>query len=85
MRRLITGVATAALTLGLIGPAVAFQCPTLIKQINDAAGSRFDAGAASAKAMAAEALALHNAGKHAEAVKKAEEAAKAMGLKLQKK
>ncbi len=86
MRRLITGVAMGTLALGLIaGPALAAQCPTLIAQINAATGNRFDAGAASAKAIAAEADALHKAGKHADAVKKAEEAAKAIGLKLQMK
>ena len=86
MRRLIMAVATGALGLVLsAGPALATQCPLLIKQIRDAAGNRFDAGAASAKAMAAEADALHKAGKHADSVKKAEEAAKAMGLTLQMK
>lgn len=86
MRRLIMAVATGALGLVLsAGPALAFQCPTLIKQINDAAGNRFDAGAASAKALAAQADALHKAGKHAESIAKADEAAKAMGLKLMKK
>ena len=86
MRRLITGVATGALALGLIAsPALASQCPLLVKQINAAAGNRFDAAANTAKAMAAEADALHKAGKHADSVKKAEEAAKAMGLTLQMK
>lgn len=86
MRRLITGIAAGALALGAIaGPALANQCPTLIKQISDATGNRFDAGAASAKALAAEADALHKAGKHADAVKKAEDAAKAIGLKLKMK
>ncbi|KRT73991.1 MAG: hypothetical protein XU13_C0010G0033 [Candidatus Rokubacteria bacterium CSP1-6] len=86
MRRLITGIATGALALGLIaGPALATQCPLLIKQINDAAGNRLDAASAQAKALAAEADALHKAGKHADSVKKAEEAAKAIGLKLQMK
>ena len=93
MRRLITGVATGALALGLIAsPALASQCPLLIKQINDAAGNRFDAAANQAKALAAEAKMLHEEGvkmkqptKHAESVKKAEEAAKAIGLTLKMK
>jgi hypothetical protein len=86
MRRLITGVATGALALGLIaGPALAGQCPALIKQIRDAAGSRFDAGAASAKVLAAQAEELHKAGKHPESIAKSDEAAKAMGLKIMKK
>ena len=93
MRRLITGVATGALALGLIAsPALAGQCPLLIKQINDAAGNRFDASAASAKALAVQAQMLHDEAvkmkepaKHAESVKKAEEAAKAIGLTLKMK
>ena len=86
MRRLIMAVATGALGLVLsAGPALAFRCPALIKQIRDAAANRFDAGAASAKALAAQAEDLHKAGKHPEAIAKAEEAAKAMGLKLMKK
>ncbi len=84
--RLMTGVATAALALGLIaGPALASQCPLLIKQINEAAGARLDDGANKAKVLAAEAEALHKAGKHAESVKKAQEAAQAMGLQLKMK
>ena len=93
MRRLITGVATGALALGLIAsPALAGQCPALIAQLNAAAGNRFDASAASAKALAVEAQMLHDEGvkmkqpaKHAESVKKAEEAAKAIGLTLKMK
>ena len=93
MRRLITTVATGALALGLTaGPALAGQCPTLIKQINDAAGNRFDAAGNTAKALAAEAQMLHDeavkmkqAAKHAESVAKAQEAAKAIGLTLKMK
>jgi hypothetical protein len=86
MRRLITGIATGALALAVIAsPALANQCPLLIKQINDAAGNRLDAAGNTAKALAAEADALHKAGNHADSVKKAEEAAKAIGLKLQMK
>ena len=44
MRRLITGIASGALALGLVaGPALAAQCPLLIKQVNDAAGNRLEA------------------------------------------
>ncbi len=89
----MTGVATGALALGLIAsPALASQCPLLIKQINEAAGNRFDASAASARALAAEAQTLHEDGvkmkdakKHAESVAKAQEAAKAIGLTLKMK
>ena len=93
MRRVITGIATGALALGLMaGPALASQCPLLIKQINDAVGNRFDAAAAQAKALAGEAQILHDeavkmkqAAKHAESVAKAQEAAKAIGLTLKMK
>ena len=86
MRRLITGIAAGALALGAVaGPALANQCPLLIKQINDAAGNRLDTAGNTAKALAAEADALHKAGKHADSVKKAEEAAKAIGLPLKMK
>ncbi len=79
-------VLMALAMVGLMaGPALAGQCPLLIKQINDAAGSRLDEASAKAKALTAESEALHKAGKHADSVKKAEEAAKAIGLTLKMK
>jgi len=72
----------------LAGPALAFQCPLLIKQINDAVDSRMagqDAAGSTARKLAAEAEALHKEGKHAEAVAKAEEAAQVIRLDLKKK
>jgi hypothetical protein len=78
-----------ALALGLIavvaGPAVAFQCPLLIKQIEEATAGKTDANSTKARALAAEAKKLHEAGKHAESVAKADDAAKAIGLGLKKK
>ncbi|MBI4589355.1 MAG: hypothetical protein HY725_10990 [Candidatus Rokubacteria bacterium] len=93
VNRLMTAVATAALALGLIAsPALAGQCPLLIKQIADATGNRLDAAGNQAKALAAEAQKLHDEAvkmkepaKHAESVKKAQEAAKAIGLTLKMK
>ena len=93
MRRLMTSIAAGVLALGVVaGPALASQCPLLIKQINDAAGNRFDAAAAQAKALAAEAQILHDeavkmkqAAKHAESIAKAQAAAKAIGLTLKMK
>lgn len=83
MGRLTTAALAGAFVLGLAaGPALAFECPLLIKQINDAAGNRMDDAGTKAKALAAEAEALHKAGKHADAVKKAEEGAKTIGLAL---
>ena len=79
-------IAVAVLTL-LAGPVMANQCPLLIKQLNDAVGKMKadDAMVAKAKPLIAEAQKLHYGGKHADAVKKAEEAAKVLGVKLEMK
>ena len=65
-------------------PALAMQCPALIQQIRAQTGNRLDAGANSAKAMANDAEQLHKDGKHADSVKKCEEAAKVAGIKFEK-
>ena len=79
-------IAVALLTL-LAGPAMASQCPLLIKQLNEAVGKMKadDAMVVKAKPMIAEAQKLHDGGKHADSVKKCEEAAKVLGVKLQMK
>ena len=64
------------------GPALAFQCPKLVGQINAAAGNRFDATAYDAKMKAAEAQKLHAEGKHAESVKAAQEGLDKLGGKM---
>jgi hypothetical protein len=64
-------------------PALAFQCPTLIKQIDTETSMRFDPAAAEAKAKAAEASELHAQGKHAESVAAAKEGLKALGIQQQ--
>ncbi|MBI2524806.1 MAG: hypothetical protein HYV93_02370 [Candidatus Rokubacteria bacterium] len=74
-----------AMVAVMAGPALAFQCPLLIKQIEDATAGKSDADSAKAKALVAEAKTLHGAGKHAESVAKAEEAAQAIKLTLKKK
>jgi hypothetical protein len=78
-----------ALALGLVavlaGPAVAFQCPLLIKQIEDATAGKTDANSTKARELAAEAKKLHESGKHAESIAKADDAAKAINLALKKK
>jgi hypothetical protein len=72
--------------VGLVtGPAFANQCPTLIKQITDATAGKTDAASKKAVALANEAKALHEAGKHADSVKKAQEAAAAINLQLKMK
>lgn len=79
-------VAMAALAF-LAGPAMANQCPLLIKQLNEAVAKMKadDAKAKQGKELIAEAQKLHDTGKHADSVKKAEEAAKVLGVKLQMK
>lgn len=79
-------IALAVLTL-LVGPAMAGQCPLLIKQLNEAVGKMKadDAMVQKAKPLIAESQKLHEAGKHADAVKQAEEAAKVLGVKLEMK
>ena len=78
-----------AMMLGLIGllagPAMANQCPLLIKQVMDATAGKTDEASKKAQGLATEAKALHDAGKHAESVAKADEAAKAINLTLKKK
>ena len=82
MRILILMLAVLAL---VARPALASQCPALIKQVNDAVAGKSDANSAKAKTLAAEAQKLHADGKHADSVAKAEEAAKAINLTLKKK
>jgi hypothetical protein len=82
MRELVMAVAMVAV---LTGPAVAFQCPLLIKQIQDATAGKNDESSRKAVALAGEAKALHDQGKHAESVAKAEEAAQVINLTLKKK
>jgi hypothetical protein len=78
-------VAAVALIASTISPALANECPTLQAQIDAALGTRYDPNATNAKALAAEAWALHQAGKHAESVAKYDEAAKAAGITLKHK
>ena len=85
MKTLVIGIAVLAF---LTAPATAGQCPLLIKQINDALDNRMagqDTAGSTARKLANEAEALHKEGKHAEAIQKAEEAAKVIRLKLQMK
>jgi hypothetical protein len=74
-----------ALVLATAGAAFANQCPLLIKQISDATAGKTDDASKKANALAAEAKALHDAGKHAESVAKAKEAAAAIKLDLKMK
>ena len=79
-------IAVTALVL-VASPAMAGQCPLLIKQLNEAVGKMKadDPKVKQAKAMIDEAQKLHSDGKHADSIKKCDEAAKALGVMLQKK
>lgn len=73
------------LVLATAGAAFANQCPLLMKQISDATAGKTDDASKKANALAAEAKALHDSGKHAESVAKAKEAAAAIKLELKMK
>ena len=79
-------IAIAAMII-MAGPAVAGQCPALIKQLNEAVGKmkEGDAKVKEAKVLIAEAQKLHDDRKHADSVIKGDEAAKVLGIKLKKK
>ena len=57
MRKLIALSAIAV--LAITTPALAFQCPKLVKTINDTAGNRFDSPAQNARIAADKAAKLH--------------------------
>lgn len=77
MKRLVVTAVLGFASLVFVGPALAFQCPKLITQINNAAGNRFDNVSYDARQKAAEAQKLHAEGKHAES-----EAAAKAGLAM---
>src|SRR5437762_3030654 len=79
MRRFMLPVVGVTVLL-LAGPALAFQCPKLVKKIEDETATRYDPAAADAKAKAAQASELHAQGKHAEAEKAAKEALAMLGI-----
>jgi hypothetical protein len=82
MKALAMALAVVALAAG---PALGFQCPLLIKQIQDATAGKTDDASKKAVALANEAKVLHDQGKHAESIAKADEAAKVINLTLKKK
>lgn len=82
MLRVLVIVALAVLA----HPAWAFQCPLLIKQLNDQVAKldATDPKAKQAKPLIEEAQKLHAAASHAKSVAKADEAAKVLGIELKK-
>jgi hypothetical protein len=79
MKAIVLGVSLLMVSAAAAG---AGECPALQAQIDKEFGKRFDRTAATARATAAEAMTLHRAGKHADSVKKYDDAAKAGGMEL---
>jgi hypothetical protein len=82
------GLVIAIVALALFAsPAIAGQCPLLIKQLNEATEKMKadDPKVKQGKTLIAEAQTLHDGGKHADSVKKCDEAAKVLGVELKKK
>jgi ABC-type transporter MlaC component len=78
-------IAIAALFL-LASPAMAGQCPTLIKQLNESVDKTKDeAKAKQAKVLIADAQKFHDSKQHADAIAKCDDAAKVLGVELKKK
>ena len=83
MKRLMLTLAGIGLCVGVAGsPALAFQCPKLVGQINAEANRRFDNAAYDARMKAAEANKLHSEGKHADSEKAAKEGLARLGIKM---
>jgi hypothetical protein len=83
MKKFLTMVAMVA-TAAFAGTAVASECPLLVKQLREAKIAD-PAKAAQVAKLTDEAEKLHKEGKHADSVKKADEAARAGGITLQHK
>ncbi|HKW92220.1 MAG TPA: hypothetical protein VJX92_09990 [Methylomirabilota bacterium] len=79
-----TFATAVALVMGLWSSAWAFECPLLVKQLNDAVATMKadDPKVKQAKDLIAEAGKLHAAGKHADSIATAEKAAKVLGVHL---
>jgi hypothetical protein len=84
MRLLSIAIVTALVGLSG-GPALAGECPMLQAQMERQVNNRLDGAAYQARETMKEADALHKSGKHAESVAKYDEAAKAVGVKLEHK
>jgi hypothetical protein len=83
MKKLMAGLALGMAVVVGAGVAAANTCPLLIKKLNDGIAKMTDKKKADeAKKLVAEAQKLHDTGKHAESVKKAEEAAKVADIKF---
>jgi hypothetical protein len=82
----LRSIAIASALVGACGgPALAGECPMLQAQMERQVNNRMDGAAYNARELMKEASALHSSGKHADSVAKYEEAAKAVGVKLDRK
>lgn len=83
MKKLMTATVVSAVLAMSAVPALAFQCPSLIKQGREAAAkmNANDAKVKEATAKLAKAEGLHKDGKHADSVKEANEALGLLGIK----
>jgi hypothetical protein len=79
-------VIAMALPMMLAGPAAAFQCPLLIKQLTDQVAKLppADPRVAKARPLIDDARRLHGEGSHAKSIAAADEAAKVLGIELKK-
>ena len=75
-----TMIFVAVVVLFFAGQALAFQCPKLAAQIDQATALRFDPTAADAKVQKEFVMQLHNQGKHAEAEQLAKEVLGKLGV-----
>jgi hypothetical protein len=81
MKRLVLTLAgIGTFVIFSAGPALAFQCPKLVAQIDAEANRRFDNASYEAKMKSAEATKLHAEGKHAESEKAAKEGLAKLGM-----
>ena len=82
----LLSIAIASALVGIWGgPALAGECPMLQTQMERQVNNRLDGAAYTARENMKQASALHSQGKHAESVAKYEEAAKAVGVTLDRK
>ena len=82
----LLSIAIAAALVGVYGgPALAGECPKLQMQMERHVNNRLDNTGHMARQSMKQGAALHAQGKHAESVAKYEEAAKAAGVKLDRK
>lgn len=86
MKKLMAVIAVMVAVVFVASVVEAGQCPLLIKQLKDGSAKMTDAKKkADVDKMIAEAEKLHADGKHADSVKKCDEAAKLAGITLEKK